>query len=134
MGVVDDVIGRRRHESFRAHIDAPRTQRAHMQPDRCRAGTAVEDEDQRPLGDLGSRLQRVGGVEDLGDDLVVLVFQRQLAGRGLVGQRVIAQRQLMRGDDRRLFADFGLVFLVVFGLVGHCGGIAFFSRSRCHRL
>jgi hypothetical protein len=102
-----------------AHVDAFGTQRAHVQPDGGRAGPAVENEDQRTDGGVGLRVKAVGGVEDLGDDFVFLVFERHVADGGGVSEALVGKRELVRRDDRLFFADVGGFGFVVFGCVGH---------------
>ena len=100
--IVDDREGRR---AVVARVggdrDPLRPERAHVQPDRARAGAAVEQEGDRPV--RVARLADIGDREDRGARRAVLGAQEGLArGRG-VGDALAAEGAAMAGDrhDRR---------------------------------
>ena len=102
VGIVDDRIGRTAVVGGVGGDRHPaRAEGAHVQPDRARAGTAVEQEGDRPVG--VARLADIGGREDRGPRGAVLGAQEGLArGRG-VGDALAAEGARMVGDrhDRR---------------------------------
>ena len=82
-------------------------------------GPPLKTKIKRASGGVGVRVEGVGGVEDLGGDFVFLVFERHLADGGAVAERVAAELELVRRDNRRFFADFVFVVRVRFGLISH---------------
>ena len=103
-GIVGDRIGRRAVILGIGNVDALRPERPHVQPQRARAGAAVEQEGDRPVG-LGIVLQ-IGRREDRGVGLAVLVLQVRFTGDGGVGDGAAAEIALVlrhgahRGGDR----------------------------------
>ena len=85
VGIVFHAIGRGRHEAIGLEHDAFRPERSHVQPDRSRAGAAVEGKSERPLGGVLA-VERVGDVEHFGFDLAIAALDREASGGGCVLQ------------------------------------------------
>ena len=84
-----------------------------MEPDRGRAGAAVEGEGDRPLAAVLDAVAGVGDEEDGGPGLAVLLLEQEGAGGGGVGDLLAADDGLVLGGDDLLF---GLGRLELFGL------------------
>ena len=97
VGIVDQSGRRRRHLALRSERDDARPERSEMEIGRARAGTAVEDESDRPT--LGVRLvARIGDVVYSGLPLALVFGERQGRGRGGEGDARIADLELVMGD------------------------------------
>src|SRR3546814_19953213 len=66
LGIGPEIEGRRADIFGIAGRQPHGAERAHVQPQASRAGTAVEEEHYRPLGAGPSAVQRIGRVEDAG--------------------------------------------------------------------
>ena len=85
-GIVFHAIRGGGHESVGLEHDAFRTERAHVQPDRCRSGAAVEREGQRALAGVLA-VERVSDKKHFGFNLAVAALDRQAPGGRGVGER-----------------------------------------------
>jgi hypothetical protein len=100
-GIRAEAVGGRVDVDRIAGLHAHRREAAHVQPHRRRARAAIVEEGDRPIG-AGGAVARVGGVEDRGARLAVVVADRQRArGRG-VGDA-------LAGDGDRAVADGGML-------------------------
>ncbi len=102
--VIDEVNGRGRHGTAFRRLQDLRAERAEMQKDRGRTGTAIEDEADRPgaailaICEIADREDRCGGVA-LG------IGHRQCLGDRLVVEAALVQPHGMMGRyPRRQFA------------------------------
>ena len=107
LGVVDQRVRRRGRRVHAAHVDASRPEQSHVQPDRGRARTTVEDEGDRPLGHVGvvegvRRHRQLGARLPAGELLLLdlLLAQHDATRAGGVGDLAAGGAQRMVADDQ----------------------------------
>ncbi len=102
IGIVDELRGRRGRIAAIVHHHAPWTHDAHVQPDRRRAGAAVERERDRPLRQVLHAVERVGGVAEARDRLVLRILEDEPAdGRGVLDRLAVDDRLMPRHGGGR---------------------------------
>ena len=127
VGIVDVGVWRRRCQAVRFELDHLGTEGAHVQPDGGRAGSAIEQKPDRPLGLIADAVFRIIDVEQvpLGDAAGGLVDGQKPDMGGVLNGLAVQRDLVLRGDRFRRVMDglhlFGGVVEAV-EIVGGSGG------------
>ncbi len=119
--VVHELVRSGRQASVAVELHSFWSDAPHVQPDRCRARTAVEREHERTFGRVGYAVERVGDIEKIRFDLPLCAADRHHPRGRRVVQSGSVQAQFVFGDDRGLFLQRLCRFRIRLGLLGRRG-------------
>ena len=124
MGIVDPAVGRGLCFAFVCHEDALGSQCAHVQPDRGRAGAAIEGKSKGATGGIGRAILGVGNEKQMRAGFPGLVAEGQVTRGGGVVDLFPIEGDAVPGYRKRRHCAQAFVLLLLCIQVGAQGHLA----------